>query len=109
MKKNDYIEMLVADIQTEDNEGVKKLYEDIIDCVYISLAEESEDFEVDGEISLENLYELIENKAKTERLKCIGPFEAAELFSAKFGSRFVRPSRKPVERKAKRVNLEDFL
>ena len=33
MKKNDYIEMLVADIQTEDNEGVKKLYEDIIDCV----------------------------------------------------------------------------
>ena len=109
MKKNEYIDMLIADNQTEDNEGQKKLNEDIIDCVYISFAEENNDFEVDSKISLDDLYKIIENRARKLRLKCVGLFEAAELFAKKFGSSFNRPSKRPAEAKSKRVNLEDFL
>lgn len=109
MKKTDYIEMLTADVQTEDNESLKRLYEDIIDCVYISLAEESDNFQIDGEIALEDLYKLIESKAREEHLKCVGPFEAAELFAKKFGSKFNRPSKRPPVAALKRYDLEDFL
>ena len=101
MKKNDYIEMLLTDLIGLDDKK-KKLYSDVIDCVEISLSKESDNFEVDPSISLDELFKLIELHAKENSVRCVGPFEAAELFAKKFGSSYQRIS-KQIEFK-----LEDF-
>lgn len=108
MKRREYIEMLMQDIETEA-EVNKRLYADVIDCVDIALQGENDDFEVDDKISVQELYKDIENKARTEKLKCVGPFEVAEMFAKKFGTSYKRLSAQIRPDNSKMVNLEDFI
>lgn len=106
MKKNEYIEMLLQ----ENNGKNKTLYADVIDCIDIALSQEPDSFEIeDTSLGLEGLFALIEEKAKTDKTNCVGPFEAAEMFAAKFGAKYIRLSRRSCTSGADIVNLEDFL
>lgn len=108
MKRREYIEMLMQDIVTETDEN-KRLYSDVIDCVDIALLGEDDDFEVDGNISVRELYKDIVNKARTEKLKCVGPFEVAEMFAKKFGASYKRITAVIREENSRIINLEDFI
>ena len=105
MNKYEYIELLVnSNLLTSDN---YKLYDDVIDCVDIALSETSNDFQIDSSITLNDLYNVIENAARNSSSRSVGPFEAAELIAIKLGTAYTRSSRKLF--KNKKVNLEDFL
>ena len=81
MKKADFIKMLQQDIETL-SEPKKSLYAQVIDCTVIALLDESENFEVDGTITCEGLFELIRKAAfATPAKSCVGPFEAAKLIA----------------------------
>lgn len=106
MKKNDYIKMLI-DENTADKQ---KLYSDVIDCLDIALSQEADDFEIaDTSLGLNELYKMIEKRAKETKTNCVGPFEAAELFAQHFGAKYVRLSKRISSPQTKLVNLEDFL
>lgn len=107
MKKNDYIDMLIAE---NTDTAKQKLYADVIDSIYIALSQESDDFEVaDTSESLAELFGIIESTARKAKCNCVGPFEAAELFAAKFGANFIRPSLRTTPKPAGVINLADFL
>lgn len=108
MKKREYIEMLMQDIETETEKN-KRLYADVIDCVDIALQGENDDFEVDDKISVQELYKDIEKKARTEKLQCVGPFEVAEMFAKKFGASYKRITAVIREENSRMINLEDFI
>lgn len=80
MNKAEFIKMLQQDIETL-SEPKKSLYAQVIDCTVIALLDESADFEVDGTITCEKLFELIKNEARATRKDCVGPFEAAKLIA----------------------------
>lgn len=106
MRKSEYIEML---IQENNEEKTKKLYGDVIDCIDIALSQENADFEIkDTSLGLADFYKMLETKAKTNKVNCVGPFEAAEMFAEKLGARYTRLSKRTPAPKAK-VNLEDFI
>ncbi len=106
MIKKDYIQMLI-DENTADNQA---LYADVIDCLDIALSQEPDDFEItDTSLGAKELYQLIEKKAKETKARCIGPFEAAEIFAQHFGVSYVRPSKRMGKPQTELVNLEDFL
>ena len=107
MRKNEYIEMLLA----ENTEGSnQKVFADVIDCVDIALSQEPESFEVDSSVGLEELFKIVEQEGRKRKgsasHSCVGPFEAAELFAQRFGARYVRRSRRPAPAP---VRLEDFI
>lgn len=108
MKKNEYMEMLIAENR---DPKTKKLYSDVIDCLDIALSQERDDFEIiDSCIGLSDLFKMIEEKAKADKTHCVGPFETAEMFAKKFGAKYVRASRRNVgNNDINLVNLEDFL
>ena len=107
MKKNDFIEMLTQDLASKDG---KIPYIDVVECVYLSLSEMPEDFDVDENITLESLYKMIYDKAKSENLKCIGPFVVAEMFAKRFGARYERPAKKlGLQKKILKVDFNDFI
>lgn len=109
MKKREYIEMLMQDVATME-EADKRLYSDVIDCIDIALSGESDNFEVDEKLTVESFYEDLSNKARKEKLRCIGPFEAAEMFAKKLGTKYVRlTKRETVPQDPPVVNLEDFI
>lgn len=107
MNKVEFIDMLVA-----DNVDNNLLYNAVIDCVWIALSDEPNTFEIKNtSISLQDLYGMIEYKAKAEYLNVIDSFEVAEMFAKHFGAKFVRPSKKKVDKKSEskpKVNLADF-
>lgn len=107
MKKNDYIEMLIAE---NTDEKKKKLYSDVIDCVDIALSQEPDSFKIkDSSIGLPELFGMIESAARNGKCNCVGPFEAAEMFAAKFGAKYVRASRRGIAiNPIAIVKLEDF-
>lgn len=107
MKKQEYIEMLIQENNEEKN---KKLYADVIDCLDIALSQESDSFEIkDTSLGLKELFAIIESASKKSHSNCVGPFEAAELFAAKFGAKYIRLSRRASSNDISIVNLEDFL
>ena len=108
MRKDDYLEMLSQDVVSKSD---KKPYVDVVECVYLSLSEMPNSFEVDESITIESLYEMIENKAKKERLSCVGPFLVAEMFAKRFGATYERPSKKMGINKmlGKVIDFEDFI
>lgn len=110
MKKCEYLDMLVAENTEGENKG---LYADVIDCIDIALSQESEDFEVsDTSKGLKDFYQMLADKARKEGLKCIGPFQAAEIFAEALGAKYERLSKRMKEEPVKAfkaVSLEDFL
>ena len=108
MRKNDYIEMLSQDII---NKSEKLPYVDVVECVYLSLSEMPDSFEVDDTITIESLYDMIVEKSKKERLSCVGPFVVAEMFAKRFGATYERPSKKMGINKVlgKIIDFEDFM
>lgn len=104
MLKNEYIDLLLKDNETTGN--LKKLYEDVIDCVEIALSQAPSNFEVDSAIGLEKLYKKIEKAGRKSPNNCVGPFEAAELIAELLGTKYIRASRK---KESQIINLEDFL
>lgn len=106
MNKREYLDMLIKE---NEDEPLKALYGDVIDCLWLALSDVPDTFEIkDTSITPKQLYEILDTKAREESLKCIGPFEAAEIFANVFGTKFVRPSMKSTQTKTTRVNLEDF-
>lgn len=105
MKKQDYIEMLLQDNETQEKPK-KKLFADVIDCTDIALSQESADFEVDSQIGIGELWKIIEQEGKKSSTKCVGPFQAAELIAERLGANYTRASRRTVKRVR---SLEDFL
>lgn len=107
MKKLDFLEMLVQDSKSMLSNIP---YQDVIECSYLALSEMPEDFDVDENITLESLYKMIYDKAKSENLKCIGPFIVAEMFAKRFGANYERPSKKlGLQKSVLKVKLEDFI
>ena len=54
MKKNEYIEMLLQDIETEE-EVKKELFKEVIDCAEIALSQTSDNAEINSEIGIKEL------------------------------------------------------
>lgn len=110
MKKIEYLDMLVAENTEGENKG---LYADVIDCIDIALSQEDDDFEVkDTSKGLKDFYDMLESKARKDKLKCIGPFQAAEIFAEALGAKYERLSKRMKEepvKAIKAVSLEDFL
>ena len=108
MRKNEYLEMLSQDVVSKSG---NKPYIDVVECVYLALSEMPDKFEVDDSITIESLYEMIEAKAKSEHLKCVGPFLVAEMFAKRFGATYERPSKKMGINNmlGKIIDLEDFM
>lgn len=110
MKKIEYLDMLVSENTEGENKG---LYADVIDCIDIALSQEDDDFEVkDTSKGLKEFYKMLEDKARKESLKCIGPFQAAEIFAEALGAKYERLSKRMKEEPVKAfkaVSLEDFL
>ncbi|MBQ7373035.1 MAG: hypothetical protein IJW64_00495 [Clostridia bacterium] len=108
MRKADYLEMLSQAVVSKSD---KKPYVDVVECVYLSLSEMPSNFEVDGSITIESLYEMIEKKARKECLSCVGPFLVAEMFAKRFGATYERPSKKMGINKmlGKVIDFEDFI
>ena len=55
---------------------------------------------------------MLESKARKDKLKCIGPFQAAEIFAEALGAKYERLSKRMKEEPVKAfkaVSLEDFL
>ncbi|MBR2022215.1 MAG: hypothetical protein IJ997_00840 [Mycoplasmataceae bacterium] len=101
MTKEFYLNKLLDELSCEDKN--RKLYSDILDVVDIALSQECDNFEISSPLTFVELYKIIENYSKENKLKCVGPFEAAELFSKKFNSNYKRYSKRLI------INLEDFL
>ncbi len=95
MKKAEFIKMLQQDNETQ-SEPKKSLHAQVIDCTIIALLDETADFEIDATVTADNLFKLIEQKAKESlaisssvkaspgtpaKTSCVGPFEAAKLIA----------------------------
>ena len=108
MRKDEYLEMLSQDIVSK---SANKPFIDVLECVYLALSEMPDKFEVDDSITLDQLYEMIEKKARKECLSCIGPFLVAEMFAKRFGATYERPSKKMGINNmlGKIIDLEDFM
>lgn len=108
MKKREYIEMLLQDTHTAgDKKGV---YNDIIDCVEYALAQIPDDFDVDGSVGLEDLFEAIKKEASKNRhgnCGSVGPFRAADIIAQKLGTSYTRASLRKSDNNI--VRLEDLL
>lgn len=131
MKKTDYLLMLFQDNETE-SEPKKELHAAVLECTVEALSQTSDDFEIDGKIGLEELFEEIQkngadNKIDTPKIfeqiqkqqikvlsQCVSPFLASELIAKKLGVEYVRPIDRLKatfcsEKEPQSVNLEDFL
>ncbi len=110
MRKDEFLKMMIEDIQTE-SEPKKSLYMDVIDCMDIALSQCSADFDVPHDKTVKGAFELIERRGK-ERQKqgvaCVGPFEAAEIIAEYLGAKYERVSKRYITPK-KTVKLEDFI
>ena len=108
MKKVDFLQMLVE----ENNDPAKqKIYRDVIDCLDLGLSQVPDDFEIeDTSVGLKELFDMIKKKAKSNGsgAQCVGPFEVAEMFAAKFGATYTRLSKRTTAGTS-HVRLEDFL
>lgn len=80
MKKAEFIKMLQQDNETQ-TEPKKSLYAQVVDCTVIALLDEAADFEIDGGVTCEKLFGLIESQARSTKKNCVGPFEAAKLIA----------------------------
>ena len=108
MKKVDFLQMLVEENNDPKNQ---KLYSDVIDCLDLGLSQVPDDFEIeDTSVGLKELFGMIEKKARENGSgkQCVGPFEVAEMFAAKFGAKYSRLSKRSVAGSS-RVRLEDYL
>lgn len=106
MKKNEYIEMLLQDIETEE-EVKKELFKEVIDCAEIALSQTSDNAEINSEIGIKELWSAIEKEGKDAKAHCVGPFRAAELIADKLGVTYLRASKRGVKKQIR--SLEDFL
>ena len=108
MKKQEYIDFLSEGILNKD---VTIPYLDVVECVYLALSEETDDFEVAKVISVEELWNIISNKLWKEKLMYVGPFVVAEIFAKELGANYIRPSKKLKVNKLNGnvVILEDFI
>lgn len=88
MRRDEYLQMLYQDNETED-EKKKELYAAVLECTVESLSQESENFEVDQSIGLGELYQLIETEGRKKGV--VSPFRAAELIAEKLGAKYKRP------------------
>lgn len=126
MKKKEYIEMLMQDIETED-EVKKELFKEVVDCAEIALSQTSDNADINAEIGIKELWKIIEDEGVkvTSQIKikdiqkviedegvkvkahCVGPFRAAELIAEKLGVNYLRASKRLARKQVK--SLEDFL
>ena len=90
MKKNEYLMMLCQDNETE-TEPLKELHEAVLECTVEALSQMNDDFEVDSQIGLPELYKVIDAAGKASKAKCVSPFRAAELIAGKLGANYKRP------------------
>lgn len=110
MKRDEYIRMLLADNETEQ-QPQKELNEAIIDCVDIALSQMPADFEIaDTSIGLKDFWAMIEKEGRGAKAHCVSPLRAAELIAKKLGAKFERASRRLVDKPAEPAvkRLEDF-
>ena len=106
MKKKEYIEMLLQDIETE--EKVKKeLFKEVVDCAEIALSQTSDNADINAEIGIKELWKVIEDEGRKSKAHCVGPFRAAELIAEKLGVTYLRASKRIARKQVK--SLEDFL
>lgn len=108
MKKNDFLQMMWQDNETEQ-EPKKTLYADVIECMALALSQSPDSFEVPDGKTIKGAYELIEKRAKEKKTNCVGPFEAAEIIAADYGTTYERPSKQLTGQPKPKVNLDDFM
>lgn len=108
MRKQDFLKMLVQDNETEDVK-VKALYSDVIECIDIALSQMPDDFEIDNNKNTKDAFKEIENFAKKNNRRAVGPFESAEILAKYLGATYVRATQKYASAPQTMVSLEDFL
>lgn len=107
MNKQEYIDMLVIDNETSGDK--KDLYDNVIECVELALSQMPSNFEPNGSIGLEDLYDEIEKEARRRKkgaCVCIGMYDAAEILAKKLGAQYARVARR--ESASDVVDLEEF-
>ena len=88
MRRNEYLQMLYQDNETEE-ENKKELYAAVLECTVEALSQENDDFDADQSIGLHELYQLIEAEGRKKGV--VSPFRAAELIAEKLGAKYKRP------------------
>jgi len=107
MKVVDFVEMMKQDNETRPSR--KKLFADIIDCMEIALSQASDDVEVDGSKTLDEMYKLIGEKAREKGNDgCCGPFMAAEVIAKYLGVSFVRNQKRFTASALPTIDLDDL-
>ena len=109
MRKDDFLQMMWQDIETE-SEPTKTLYADVIECMDLALSQSPDTFEIAGDKTVKGAFELIQKRGKERQkngMACVGPFEAAELIADYLGTKYERASKRLA--KKKKVSLEDFI
>lgn len=106
MKKQEYIEMLFKDNETESVDQ-KEINEAIIDCADIALSQVPDNYEINGRIGLKEFWDAIKEEGRKTRGNCVSPLRAAELIAELLGTKFERASKRRSVSTVK--SLEDFL
>lgn len=113
MKKNDYLKMLFQDNETEI-EPKKELHEAVLECTVEALSQTDDNYEIDGNIGLTQLFEEIQKNGRATKAHCVSPFHASELIAAKLGVKYVRPIDKlrasfGGSSSAPKIDFDDFI
>lgn len=91
MKKNEYLQMLFQDNETESDAKKKELHEAVLECTVEALSQTDDTAEFDHRIGLSELFDVILNAGKSSKAQCVSPFRAAELIAEKLGVKYSRP------------------
>lgn len=111
MRKNEFLEMMWQDIETE-SEDKKALYADVIDCMDIALSQTADAFDIPSDKTVKGAFDAIEKAARAKKngnVACVGPFEAASVIAEYLGTKYERASSRLSAKPQAKVNLDDYI
>ncbi len=107
MRKDEFLRMMVQDNETEPDKNKKALYADVIECMDIALSQSPADTGIADDKTAEGAYKTVEEFARKNNRKSVGPFESAELIAEYLGVKYERAIKKYANPPT--VNLDDLL
>ncbi len=106
MRKDEFLRMMVQDNETV-SDPQKSLYADVIECMDIALSQSPADTVIADDKTAEGAYKTVEEFARKNNRKSVGPFESTEIIAEYLGVKYERATKKFA--KAPTVNLDDLL
>lgn len=108
MRKDEFLRMMVQDNATEPDKNKKALYADVIECMDIALSQSPADTEIAEDKTVEGAYKTVEEFARKNNRRAVGPFESAELIANYLGVKYERATKKYAA-KPQTIDLDDLL